>query len=125
MERNYEDRFMKMVEKVERVWEMWDHRQDDPIIPMKALRFLEEDVERVHRIFRVLDREEPIGFIRFPSKGHPTAIFPEKTFSRLVEALDKEWISYIETPVLALSALSVEDQKKFRRWPNFKREERR
>src|SRR3989344_4519570 len=106
MEKNYEDRFMEIVKMVESGWEMYDRRQNDPINRMKSLTFLNEDLEKVYQILNFLDNEEAVGFIHFPTKRRPSAIFLEKQFSRVLELLNKEWISYIEVPSLPISALA-------------------
>lgn len=111
MERNYEDRFMEMAKRVEKGWKRYDRMVDRPIRPLKALRFLEEDIERVDSVLDELTRENLLELFKGPSKHRPSVILPEKYFDGLIQVLDEQWISYVEAPVVAVSALPVVDQR--------------
>src|SRR5258708_4721922 len=114
-EKNYEERFLEMVKHAEEGWKTFDRMVDKPIRPMKCLWFLEEEFESVEQIVSKLELEdEHFGLERFATKRRRITLLA-KHFPKITEALNEQWISYVEIPVVAISTLPVEDQRKFRR----------
>ena len=89
---------------------------DRPVIPRRALRFDDPDaLNKGLDVIQKLREEEPLGLLKVPSRRRPSAILSETSYVRLTEALEAANVPFREVPVVPVSGLPVEDQRRIRR----------
>lgn len=89
---------------------------DRPVIHRRALRF--DDPQNLSRALDIIQRlreEQPLGLLKAPSPRRPSAILSAASYARLAHALEEANVQFREVPVVPVSGLPVEDQKRIRR----------